>query len=150
MLRKKDNSFQNVESLIADGVYIKGDLKAEGSIRVDGFIEGKVEIQGDVIIGQKGQIKGEIQAENLMLAGKIDGSLNCKQRCVINETGVMLGDVSCSLLSIDEGGMLHGASRMNRAGKEPEADSKEKGIQKRDNPKLAKVFGKIAETSDQR
>lgn len=147
-MRKKDSSFQNVESLIADGVYIKGDVKAEGSIRVDGFIEGKMEIKGDLIIGEKGQIKGEILAENLMLAGKIEGSVLCGKRCLINESGVMLGDVSCSILSIDEGGTLHGSSKMNRQNTAPETLEINKPAPKRDNAKFSKVLGKMTEPSE--
>ncbi|HWP95608.1 MAG TPA: polymer-forming cytoskeletal protein [Syntrophomonadaceae bacterium] len=127
MLKRKNNSFQNIESLIGEGVIIKGNIASQGSMRVDGYIEGKMETKGDLVVGEKGHIKGELQVENLMLSGKIEGSVLCRQRCLINETGVILGDVSCSILSIEEGGTLQGASKMNRpsALEGPEGDKKD-------------------------
>lgn len=148
MFKKKDASFQNVESLIAEGVYITGDVKAEGSIRLDGFIEGRIDVKGDLLIGEKGEIKGEIQTENLMLAGRIDGSVTCGKRCLITESGVMIGDVSCTILSIDEGGTLHGASKMNRQTQSTDLDGREKSPSKKDNPKLARVLGKMNESAE--
>lgn len=113
MLKKRDKSFSQIESLIANGVTIKGNIISQGSMRVDGFIDGKMDIKGDLIIGENGHVKGELQAENAMLAGKVEGSLIVRQRCLISETGLMMGDITCSVLSIEEGGTLHGASKMN-------------------------------------
>lgn len=113
MLKKRDKSFSQIESLIANGVTIKGNIISQGSMRVDGFVDGKMDIKGDLIIGENGHVKGELQAENAMLAGKVEGSLIVRQRCLITETGLMMGDITCSVLSIEEGGTLHGASKMN-------------------------------------
>jgi cytoskeletal protein CcmA (bactofilin family) len=137
MLKRKDNSFQNIESLIGEGVVIKGNINAQGSMRIDGYIEGKLEIKGDLVVGEKGQIKGELTSENLMLSGKIEGSVISRQRCLINEKGVIQGDVSCSILSVEEGGTLQGASKMNR----PNQIESESG-DKKDRGSLGKVRGR--------
>lgn len=146
MLRKKDNSFQNIDSVIASGVSIKGNITAEGSMRIDGYIEGKIDIKGDLVMGAKGHIKGEVQSENLMLAGRVEGSIYTRQRCHINESGVLIGDLACSVLSIDEGGILNGSSKMNKVlslnGDEAsKKDSKE-------NSNRGKVFGRTAEAQE--
>lgn len=113
MLKKREKTFSQIESLIANGVTIKGNIISQGSMRIDGFIDGKMDIKSDLIIGENGHVKGELQAENAMLAGKVEGSLIVRQRCQISETGLMMGDITCSILSIEEGGTLHGASKMN-------------------------------------
>lgn len=112
---KKDNSYPNIESLIAQGVEIKGEINAPGSIRIDGRVEGKLLIKGDLVIGEKGYVKGEVNAENLILAGKIEGNIDARGRLEIKSTGTMSGDACCSVISIEEGAYLDGTSRMNKS-----------------------------------
>lgn len=120
---KKDNNYPNIESLISQGVEIKGEINSPGSIRIDGRVEGKLFIKGDLIVGEKGYIKGEVNADNLILAGKIEGNIDAKGRFEIKSTGTMSGDASCSIISIEEGAYLDGTSRMNK--------NKEKTIEKK-------------------
>jgi len=114
LFKKRDKSFQDIESVIAAGVEIKGDINSQGSMRVDGNIEGKVYIKGDLILGEKGRIKGEVRAGNLLLAGRIEGNANTSGRLEITPSGYMNGDISCNTIIIEEGGALDGSSRMPR------------------------------------
>lgn len=111
---KKDNSHPNIESLISQGVEIKGEIESPGSLRIDGHMEGRLLIKGDLIVGEKGYIKGDVQADNLILAGKIDGNIEVKGRLEIKSTGTMSGDASCSIIAIEEGAYLEGTSRMSK------------------------------------
>ncbi|MDD2619484.1 MAG: polymer-forming cytoskeletal protein [Syntrophomonadaceae bacterium] len=120
---KKAHNYSNIESLISQGVEIKGEIKSPGSIRIDGLVEGKLSIKGDLIVGEKGFIKGDVKTDNLILAGKIEGNIEAKGRFEIKTTGTMTGDASCSILSIEEGAHLEGTSRMNK-GKEKSEEKK--------------------------
>jgi cytoskeletal protein CcmA (bactofilin family) len=121
-LRKKQRSFQNIESLISPGVEIKGDIISQGSVRIDGQVEGNLDIKGDLILGEKGKIKGEVKAENIIIAGKLEGRAIAGTRFEIAATGVIAGDITTTTLIIDEGGLLNGNSHMARA-KEHSIDS---------------------------
>ena len=121
-MRKKDRSFQNIESLISSGVEIKGDINSQGSIRIDGQVEGNLNIKGDLILGEKGKIKGEVRAENIIIAGKLEGKAAAGTRFEIAATGSITGDINATTLIIDEGGTLDGNSRMTRT-KEHNIDS---------------------------
>lgn len=112
---KKDNNYPNIESLISQGVEVRGEINSPGSIRIDGLVEGKLFVKGDLIVGEKGYIKGEVHADNLILAGKIEGNIDAKGRFEIKATGTMSGDASCSVISIEEGAYLDGTSRMNKS-----------------------------------
>lgn len=120
---KKDNSYTNIESLISQGVEVRGEINSPGSIRIDGLVEGKLFVKGDLIVGEKGYIKGEVHADNLVLAGKIEGNIDAKGRLEIKSTGNMSGDAICSVISIEEGAYLDGTSRMNK--------SKDKSVEKK-------------------
>lgn len=121
-MRKKDRSFQNIESLISSGVEIKGDITSQGSIRIDGYVEGNLNIKGDLILGEKGKLKGEVKAQNIMIAGRLEGKAGAGARLEIAATGVIIGDINAVTLIIDEGGVMDGNSRMARA-KEHNSDS---------------------------
>lgn len=114
MLKKQRNLSNNIESIISSQVEIKGEINSSGSVRIDGSVEGRLNIHGDLILGEKGKIKGEIQADNVILAGRIEGNVLAKGRLEITATGTMLGDASCNIIVIDEGGVLDGTSRMSR------------------------------------
>ncbi len=110
----KKGKQQSIESLISHGVQVKGEIRSSGSIRIDGNVEGKVDVKGDLIVGEKGRIKGEILVDNLVLAGRIEGNIEAKGRLEITATGSIMGDASCSLISIEEGGFIDGTSKMIR------------------------------------
>lgn len=114
VLRKKQRSFQNIESIISPGVEIKGNIASQGSIRIDGYVEGNLNIKGDLILGEKGKIKGEVKAENIIVAGKVEGRATAGTRLEIAATGSITGDINATTLIIDEGGLLDGNSRMTR------------------------------------
>lgn len=121
-MRKKQRSFQNIESIISPGVEIKGNITSQGSIRIDGYVEGNLNIKGDLILGENGKLKGEVKAENIIVAGKVEGTASAGTRLEIAASGAITGDINATTLIIDEGGLLDGNSRMTRA-KERSVDS---------------------------
>jgi len=145
MFKKRAKNFPQIESLIANGVTIKGNIISQGSMRVDGFVDGQMDVKGDLIIGENGHVKGEFQAENAMLAGKVEGALIVRQRCQIAETGLMMGDITCSVLSIEEGGTLQGASKMNYNKNSSDVLLIDKTGSKQDHSKHARSSKKTSE-----
>lgn len=112
-MKKKDDMNKQIDSLISNNVEIKGEIKTEGSMRIDGNVEGKVQVKGDLIIGKQGLLKGEIEVDNLVLAGRMEGILNAKEKVEISSTGQMIGDIVCKILAIEEEGILEGNSKMH-------------------------------------
>lgn len=113
-MMKRKQTFDNIDSLLSQGVQITGNVVSAGSMRIDGQVEGKVDIKGDLVIGEQGRIKGEVRAQNLKLAGRIEGNATAMERFDLISTGIMLGDIQCSILTIDEGGTLEGTTRMGQ------------------------------------
>lgn len=121
-MRRKARTYENIASVIAEGVDIKGDINAQNSMRIDGSVEGKLNIKGDLVVGERGRIKGEVKVANIILAGKVEGNVAATGRLEITATGNMNGDISCSVMTIEEGGILEGSSRMSRQKEKPEAE----------------------------
>lgn len=126
MFRRKTVPYENVESIISPGMIITGNISSQGSIRVDGNIEGTLDVKGDMILGEKGTVKGDVKAANLILAGKLEGKVAALERLEITSSGVMMGEVTCSVMTIEEGGILEGTTRMFKKQKKAESAPTEK------------------------
>jgi len=120
--KKKDKPYQNIETLISSAVEIRGEINSQGSIKIDGTVEGNVIIKGDLVVGEKGKIKGEVKVENVILAGTIEGNVSARGRVEITATGTMVGDIVCKIITVEEGGVLNGTSKMPK-GKEEKTKS---------------------------
>ncbi len=116
MFAKKDSASIGIDTIIAKDVVFKGDFVSQGSVRVDGQIEGTINVAGDIIIGESGKLNGTVKANNSILAGIMEGSLIILGHLTITATGKMHGDITCKLLTIDEGGQLEGSSCMSSRG----------------------------------
>jgi cytoskeletal protein CcmA (bactofilin family) len=97
--------------VLGESSKITGDIETLGTMIVDGTIIGHVSGE-KVIIGEKAYIKGNIDAKNIILGGKIDGDLKGKERVELRATGKVSGDIFTSRLSITEGAVFHGMSHM--------------------------------------
>jgi len=122
--RKKEGGYQNIGTLISHGVEIKGEIVSQDSIRVDGKIEGKLHIKGDLVVGEKGKVKGEVKVGSIILAGTLEGDVSADDRVEVTATGAIIGEVSCKTLAIEEGGVLEGNTKMQKDKEDKEKNNK--------------------------
>jgi len=114
MLKGKDrkNPYENIDTIISEHVLFKGDFNSEGSVRVDGGIEGQVRIKGYLVLGNKGYIKGDILGANILVSGLVEGTIVAEGRIEITSTGKIKGGVQCKTLVVEEGGIIQGNCKM--------------------------------------
>ncbi len=94
------------------GSHFEGELKFEQSFRVDGKVIGKVFSDGDLVVGERGEIDGEIRVGRLFVSGLVKGEIYASRRLAIHPRGRVEGKVHARALVIEEGGVLEGASSM--------------------------------------
>ena len=114
-------------SVIGTGTVINGNIKTEGSIRVDGKIVGSVVTQADAAVGLSGVVEGSVDARNITVAGKVLGMLTAAQKLVLESRAVIRGDLRTTRLVVDEGAVFDGKSTMAggpSAGSAPARDSR--------------------------
>ncbi len=102
-----------LDTVLGPGAELVGDIKVNAGARIDGKIKGNVVCQGDLTVGEKGLVEGEIKAVNLLLAGKVKGKINADNTAEITSTGSLEGDIVCSKLIIAEGAFFQGNCQMN-------------------------------------
>jgi cytoskeletal protein CcmA (bactofilin family) len=117
--QQSEPDFENF-TLLAKDVDFKGVVNFEGTVRVDGRVEGEIHTTGTLIVGENAIIKGVVSAGVLMNSGKINGTITAVEKIQILKPGVLVGDIRTPLIAIEEGSHFHGMCDMGmRAWSEP-------------------------------
>ena len=95
--------------MIGEGMSVSGILHfGEGMVRLDGLLEGKAIGRGTLVIGEKGNLRGEMEVGTLVLGGRVEGSVLATSLAHITSSGKLFGKVQAPLLVIDPGGIFEG------------------------------------------
>jgi len=105
-----------VESLIGEGTEIRGSIRSSGVVRVDGYLEGSIEHDGDLIVGPKARLQATVKAKGLAMAGEIIGDVEVEGKLELLPGANLQGDIRCGHLVIHEGARFHGRSLMPAGG----------------------------------
>ncbi len=98
----------DVETIIGAGVKVEGTFTAVGNVIVKGEVSGSVETKSDLHLKAGGRIKADIKAKNSSIAGEVKGNLDVEEKIEMASTANVAGDITCRVLSIDEGATLNG------------------------------------------
>ncbi len=118
-------------TVIAQGVKVEGNFVCEGDIHIAGEVEGMIQSQGDLQVGEGSKIRADIVVQNAYVAGDIRGNMLISGRLELTESANIIGDVSAEVLSIAPGAKVNGnismgdttgAEAVDKNVKEKEAD----------------------------
>jgi len=124
MFQKKDTSTLpevlrttgKIETVLGPGISIKGILTGRGGVRIEGVFEGRIDIEGPLVVGDAGKVVSEeIRAPSVVAGGTLQATV-IADRVQVLRTGRIYGDVTTSNLSTEEGGFLKGTIRMPEEG----------------------------------
>lgn len=99
-------------NIISEGTKIKGDINANGDIRIDGELSGNILAKGKLVVGPKGQIHGEIVCNNIEVSGFIKGKVTTKELLNMKSSSIIEGDIIAGKLSIEPGSAFTGTCSM--------------------------------------
>lgn len=114
----KGENPQDWAGFIEKGVSIEGKIIIAGTFRVDGQIKGNISSEHSLLLGENSQVEGQLDAKDVVISGKFDGSIFAKERVEIQPTGIVSGEVHTPCLVIHSGGVLDGQCHMLSAAKE--------------------------------
>ena len=101
-----------IETIIGPNAYFRGDVQADGGVRIDGVFEGSVDIAGNLVIGEGAKVIADVKANNISISGAIKGNINGNQVEIL-ETGRVWGDLTINSLLLNEGAYLRGQTVMH-------------------------------------
>ncbi len=127
---KKDSDFSSGEhfSVVSAECYFQGTLSVQGSLRVDGTLEGSVDNARHVIVGTDGKIVGDVTAEIVVCGGAIEGNV-CAEMLEVLGAASIKGDIRAKKMIVEEGGRIDGQCVIgggDEAEEEPAKKEKEK------------------------
>jgi cytoskeletal protein CcmA (bactofilin family) len=114
MLKRGSGSPEQAEitAFLGKGTEFKGVLSFEGTIRVDGKVDGEVISKDTLIAGDGAFLQGEITVGTIICSGKIVGNVNASQKVHIIAPGIVQGNIKTPKLIIEEGVTFDGKSEM--------------------------------------
>ena len=102
----------NTTNVLASGIEIIGSIRFTNDMHIDGKLEGQILSEsGKVTIGEQADIKGDINAGDVHVYGRVNGNIR-SNRCRLKDHAVITGDITTAVLSMDEGARLSGRAEI--------------------------------------
>ncbi len=102
---------QEISTIIGEGYIFTGEIQGSSVIRIEGKIIGNVNIEGGVVLGEKGNIEGDIITKSAIIYGTVNGNIRSTQ-LEIKKTGYVNGDIITDTLEIELGARYNGKLNM--------------------------------------
>lgn len=115
MFGKSSSSQGELNGFLDAGSHIKGTLHFEDTFRIDGKVTGKVESDGHLIVGEKGEVDGEVDVKRVSVSGIVRGQMRARERVEITSLGRVYADLQTPILTVEEGALLEGRCSMEKA-----------------------------------
>jgi cytoskeletal protein CcmA (bactofilin family) len=104
-----------VNAYLGKGSKVAGKLTFEGTVRVDGQVEGEVAAQDTLIVGETAIVNAQIIGSTIIIKGKVTGDITARKRVEIKAPGKLFGNVTTPSLIIQEGVIFEGHCSMGGA-----------------------------------
>jgi cytoskeletal protein CcmA (bactofilin family) len=106
------NKGGNSVTIISEGCEFSGRLFCRGASRIGGKIEGTIISEGSLIIEETAEVKADIESDEIVVRGKISGTLKAAKRVELFERAEFTGEMTTPALVIHEGAALNGTTTM--------------------------------------
>ncbi len=97
------------------GSRVSGHLSFQGPARIDGFVEGEIQCQGSLTVGEGAEVRARISGQVVTIQGKVEGNITAKERVELLAPARLIGNVNAPRLIIAEGVVFDGDCSMGAA-----------------------------------
>jgi cytoskeletal protein CcmA (bactofilin family) len=116
---------ETVISIIGPGMEVIGECRTDGTIRIEGTVQGTVRAGKAVVVGRDGVVDGEVHTQDAVISGRVKGMLVAESRLELQATCRIEGDVRARRMQLEEGAMLNGTVQMGENFREAPAPEPE-------------------------
>jgi cytoskeletal protein CcmA (bactofilin family) len=99
-------------TLIGAGTTLSGDLNSTGDLRIDGTVIGNITSAAKVIIGNSGNVEGDIQCHFADVTGKVAGNIRAKEMLQLRGESVVTGNLYAGKLQVEPSATFNGQCHM--------------------------------------
>jgi len=102
----------DVSAFVGEGVQFKGVINYQGTVRIDGQLEGEIHTDGVLIVGQGAVIEAKVEAGTIICRGRIVGDIIAREKLQLMHPAVLNGSVKTPSLSMEENVLFNGTCEM--------------------------------------
>ena len=100
-------------NIISKGTEILGDINSQGDMRIEGIVNGSLQCKARVVIGDSGEVKGNITANDAVISGKVIGNVMVSEHLFLKATAKIFGDLVVGKIVVENGAEFNGSCKMN-------------------------------------
>jgi cytoskeletal protein CcmA (bactofilin family) len=116
MIFKTDSNAGELNGFLDSGSRMEGELHFDTTFRIDGKLNGKVVSDGDLVVGEGGELEGETRVGQIFVSGTVRGAVHAARRVQIAANGRVFADLHTPSLVIEDGALFEGRCSMKRDG----------------------------------
>ena len=106
--------------MLSSDVEIKGTIKFSNDLVVDGKIEGHINSDGSLTVGENARIRAEIKTRSVIVYGKVHGNIEVTDKVELKANAELVGDIKAASLSIEPGAIFVGKSTVGTPSVKPQ------------------------------
>ncbi len=111
----------NTKTIIGDRISIKGDIRGNEDLVIEGSMQGKIELENSqIIVGSKGRVEAQINAKNVTISGQLTGNIQASGTVKITKDARFGGEIKARSISVEDGAYLKAAIELLRDPNKPE------------------------------
>jgi cytoskeletal protein CcmA (bactofilin family) len=103
-------------AFLGKGTKITGKLAFEGSVRIEGHIEGEISCEDTLTIGEGAVVKAKIAGTTVVVHGQVNGDIAARTKLELRAPSKVTGNINAPSLVIHEGAVFEGQCTMGAAG----------------------------------
>ena len=109
----------NLNAFLGEGTSFKGTLTFEGTVRVDGKLEGEIFTKDTLVIGESATVSATVHAGVVVISGTVQGNITAEKKVELHASARLFGNMSTPLISIAEGVIFEGNCTMGKKKETP-------------------------------
>ncbi|MCA1958186.1 MAG: polymer-forming cytoskeletal protein [Nitrospira sp.] len=130
---------EEISAFVGKGVDFKGTITYQGTVRIDGSVEGEIQTDGILLVGEEAVLKAKVTAGTIVCKGKITGDIVAKEKIKLRAPAVITGGVKTPMLSMEEGVMFNGTLEMSAVSRDTQREPSLRAIPQGDQPVVKRI-----------
>ena len=111
-MRSRMDSKGDLNGFLDAGSHINGELHFEDTFRIDGRLTGHAISEGDLVVGESGEVEAEVKVGRVFVSGTLRGKVEASRRVEVTAGGRLLADIETPSLVIEDGAVFEGRCSM--------------------------------------
>ncbi|MHB8482691.1 MAG: bactofilin family protein [Nitrospiria bacterium] len=111
---RKDSVSGEIIAFLGKGTSFKGVITYDGTVRIDGNVDGEIITKGSLVVGESAEIKAEIEVGSLVCGGSVNGNIVAFEKVQLIAPAIVTGTIKTPILVIEEGVRFNGTVDMGK------------------------------------